>query len=448
MNAVSTQREVDLPRAILVETMPDELYEIHLSRSTHDVLLALVEHAQHELAIAAMYWTLLPGTAGHDEDGLTPARLATLGAGRGERLLAALAAAAARGVQIRVVQSAGFAGRGATEAEQLAARFPEVMQVRAAAMGAWYGAGTMHQKFIIADRSHFYLGSANMDWRALSQVKELGVVVWDDPNSAAELQQHFEVWWQFAGLAPHPTVLPAAGYGVSRNVPAWSLLHENQSVSPIILPAAATWEEPLAVNWNGKRGTAFFAASPPALCGGGRMTEQDALLRMIAEAGERLDVSVMNFLPVGSLPLETGEVANWGWPALYDALLHAATRGTKVRLLASRWAHTGGIMERLLAALQAAAEAEAPGGLSVRMFTMPGWDQTEGPGRAYPGYSRVNHPKFAVTESRLHLTTSNMTWRDFYVNAGVTLNSDHPDLVRGAQAIFDRDWDSPNACEL
>jgi hypothetical protein len=53
-----------------------------------------------------------------------------------------------------------------------------------------------------------------------------------------------------------------------------------------------------------------------------------------------------------------------------------------------------------------------------------------------------------VTESRLHLTTSNMTWRDFYVNAGVTLNSDHPDLVRGAQAIFDRDWDSPNACEL
>jgi phospholipase D3/4 len=34
-----------------------------------------------------------------------------------------------------------------------------------------FGSGTMHSKFLIADRTHFYLGSANLDWRSLNQVR-------------------------------------------------------------------------------------------------------------------------------------------------------------------------------------------------------------------------------------------------------------------------------------
>lgn len=33
-----------------------------------------------------------------------------------------------------------------------------------------FGTGTMHSKFLIADQTHFYLGSANLDWRSLNQV--------------------------------------------------------------------------------------------------------------------------------------------------------------------------------------------------------------------------------------------------------------------------------------
>ena len=37
-----------------------------------------------------------------------------------------------------------------------------------------YHTGIMHSKFILADGRHIYLGSANLDWRSLSQVREPG----------------------------------------------------------------------------------------------------------------------------------------------------------------------------------------------------------------------------------------------------------------------------------
>jgi len=34
----------------------------------------------------------------------------------------------------------------------------------------WFGAGVLHTKMWIVDTSHLYIGSANMDWRSLTQV--------------------------------------------------------------------------------------------------------------------------------------------------------------------------------------------------------------------------------------------------------------------------------------
>lgn len=34
------------------------------------------------------------------------------------------------------------------------------------------GAGIMHTKMWVVDQKHFYVGSANMDWRSLTQVNE------------------------------------------------------------------------------------------------------------------------------------------------------------------------------------------------------------------------------------------------------------------------------------
>lgn len=61
-----------------------------------------------------------------------------------------------------------------------------------------FGSGTMHSKFIVVDNKHFYLGSANLDWRSLNQKMEMGVLVRDCPCLAQDLRNVFEVYWRAA----------------------------------------------------------------------------------------------------------------------------------------------------------------------------------------------------------------------------------------------------------
>ena len=143
------------------------------------------------------------------------------------------------------------------------------------------------------------------------------------------------------------------------------------------------------------------------------------------------------------------------WPSLFDALLSVAlTSHVNVRLLVSKWAHTSGLIEPLLIALQKAADAGradsdiSSGELEIRRFIVPGWDSTTGEHRKYPGHSRVNHTKYIVTDRRINVGTSNMTWDYFASTAGSSLNSNHPSLIRTLQAVFDRDWASSYASRV
>ena len=48
-------------------------------------------------------------------------------------------------------------------------------------------------------RMHFYVGSANFDWRSLTQVKELGVLAMNCPTLAEDMSKIFEVYWTLGG---------------------------------------------------------------------------------------------------------------------------------------------------------------------------------------------------------------------------------------------------------
>src|SRR5215468_9107396 len=121
-----------------------------------------------------MYWALLADPGSDDEKGFTPEQLEAMGAGAGRALYEALRAAAQRGVHIRILQSPGFSGpRQGSDALQ--ADFPDRISIHSVEMGKWYGGGgIMHQKVWIFDQRHLYLGSANMDWKSITQVKEMG----------------------------------------------------------------------------------------------------------------------------------------------------------------------------------------------------------------------------------------------------------------------------------
>ena len=55
------------------------------------------------------------------------------------------------------------------------------------------GSGVLHTKLWIVDRKHFYVGSANFDWRSLTQVKELGVLVRDCECLAQDMAKIWQV---------------------------------------------------------------------------------------------------------------------------------------------------------------------------------------------------------------------------------------------------------------
>jgi phospholipase D3/4 len=84
----------------------------------------------------------------------------------------------------------------------------------------------------------------------------------------------------------------------------------------------------------------------------------------------------------------------------------------------------------------------------IKQFIIPGWDSTSGSVRRYPGHTRVNHTKYVVTDRRINIGTSNMTWDYFASTAGSSFNADHPTLVRTLQSVFDRDWASSYAWRL
>ena len=49
-------------------------------------------------------------------------------------------------------------------------------EVRSLDFPRWYGSGVLHTKMLLVDGKHFYVGSANFDWRSLTQVSSKLVV--------------------------------------------------------------------------------------------------------------------------------------------------------------------------------------------------------------------------------------------------------------------------------
>jgi phospholipase D3/4 len=460
--------------ARLVESIPKGLEDLRGTPGvayTEDVLVQLTSRAKSTIDLTAMYWALLVDPGSDDEKGFTPEQLEAMGAGAGRALYEALRAAAQRGVHIRILQSPGFSGPR-QESDTLQAEFPDRISIHSVEMGKWYGGGgIMHQKVWIFDQRHLYLGSANMDWKSITQVKEMGVVVEDCPDLAADAGRYFETWWAFAALSPTSVQVFDPVARINRRVPAWSLLAppEQRTQSPLVggkSETACNWKAPLFLDFGGERGTVFLTGCPHEVLDSGRTWDQEGLVRTIDDARKSICISVMDFAPIalfgrlsagvmlgseGAIPYNTPV---W-WSSLFDALLSAVlTRKVYVRLLVSKWAHTSGLIAPFLVALQKAADAGradhfmTAGQLEIKQFIIPGWDSTSGSMRRYPGHTRVNHTKYIVTDRRINIGTSNMTWDYFASTAGSSLNANHPTLVCTLQTVFDRDWASSYAWRL
>jgi len=461
------------PCAYLVESIPQGLDDLRGTPNvqyTENVLARLTRAAQFSIDLTAMYWALLPDPTSDDEKDFTDTQFTEMGASTGRDLYQALREAASRGVRIRILQSPGFSGQK-QESETLQQEFPDLITIHPIEMDKWYGGGIMHQKIWIFDSRHLYLGSANMDWKSLMQVKELGVVVEDCPALAEDACKYFEAWCTFSALSPSNAQVYDPLVRIYRKVPPWSaLVSMNQrKESPLAgekYAATYNYNNPLRIEFNGESGSVFLTGCPSEISGDGRSWDIDGLVETINDARKSVCVSVMDFAPSSlygregdAMPTENGYVIPndtpvW-WPSLFNSILSAVlTRKVYVRLLVSKWAHTSELIEPFLHVLQRAADAGrvspymTAGQLEIKQFIIPGWDNTSGSYRKYPGHTRVNHTKYIVTDRRINIGTSNMTWDYFASTAGSSFNANHPSLVHTLQEIFDRDWTSSYAFRL
>ena len=75
-----------------------------------------------------------------------------------------------RKISIKIAQNAPTQNNPNVDTEVLVKR--KAAQVRSLNFAKLMGGGVLHTKFWIIDRKHVYVGSANMDWRSLTQVSK------------------------------------------------------------------------------------------------------------------------------------------------------------------------------------------------------------------------------------------------------------------------------------
>jgi phosphatidylserine/phosphatidylglycerophosphate/cardiolipin synthase-like enzyme len=313
-----------------------------------------------------------------------------------EPVLAAVKAAAGRGVKVRfIVEKAMMtetskALPGLAAVPNIEARVIEFRKI---------GGGVQHAKFFIVDGREAYVGSQNFDWRSLSQIHELGARIKSE-RAAKDLGAIFEVDWALAGGAEAKKALSAGS---------------EKPLNSAHAEAAAVRGE--AVNYS-------LAFSPPGFIPRGFDSEVDVILKLIAGAKKTIHAQVMTYSLAGH-----GKRSRW--EKLDKALRDAGKRGVKVELILADWA-MGGKADKDIKALSSSKN------VSVKISVLP-----QHSGGMIP-FARVDHSKYLVFDGKkAMLSTSNWSPDYFLETRGAALVIDGAAGVAPLEDIFSRSWNGP-----
>lgn len=397
----------------LVESIPEHMsfkanvtFGIPLEKAWKD----LISMATDQMDVASFYWTLTGEDINVNSSSDAP----------GRDILEQLETLPSRNVSVRVVTSVPSFKTNSTDLEILKQKG---VQVRAVNFGR-LTKGVLHSKFWIVDRKHVFIGSANMDWRALTQVKELGVVIYNCSSLAEDLHKIFQSYWvmgQPNSSLPQPW---PSKYDTDINI-----------------------HHPLLVKDGNVSSRLYLAASPPSFCPKSRTQDLEAILSIISEAQHYVDIAVMEYFPTTLF-----ERPRRYWPFIDDAIRTAAfEKEVKIRMLISCGRDSDPAMLPFLQSLASMDSSKQHINIQIKLYIVPVGNQSDIP------YSRVNHNKFMVTDKEAYIGTSNWSGDYFLTTAGVGLvisqHAPHPvwkteALQSQLRAVFDRDWHSEFAVNL
>ncbi|XVE71265.1 hypothetical protein DITRI_Ditri10aG0137100 [Diplodiscus trichospermus] len=471
-----------LPRckAWLVQSIPTDMPE--LSRvpgvlSTGDVFKWLAYNSTDNLDIIAQYWQL----KAHPEDsrsgdyGYSKDDMHRFGAQQGFSVYTALENAADRDVDIRLLQHSGVYPDYTEEPSSLASSRPNVKSVTLL-LDKWWGSGIVHAKVWISDNRDVYIGSANNDWKSLTQVKEVGIYFVGCPKVARKVGVYFQNLWRLAHLnaSAYTTTILDQQWQIQRKVPCWShFIEPNMRCTPqlprfVEIPHVAgypTLSDPkmlkLIIDVPGygyissMPQSSYLSFAPPELSFGRFQPDEQGWLDTIKSVGVggTVRISTMDWLGQSQYTKQTVY-----WSSLSTAVSEVVfSKHAKVKILVAYWAHfvnnTDVYLKSLLYSNDLCSSSKynkCSGKVEIKYYMVPGYNLT-GPaiqngkrtGNIYPAYTRVNHGKYAVSDVRAHIGTSNLVWDYFYATAGVSFGTYNPAIVSQLQEIFDADWNSP-----
>ncbi|XP_049848529.1 5'-3' exonuclease PLD3-like [Schistocerca gregaria] len=383
----------------IVESSPSVLHQ-SISESTYDAWKRLIGEAEKTIEIACFYMTLTDG------ESLPPELQADKGIDIFNELIRANKE---RNVTIRVVQqkpSLYMLNKDLEYLQKTGVASVRVLDMKKVMKGI---GGILHTKFILVDGKHGYVGSANMDWRALTQIKELGILIENCTVFANDLSKIFELYWLAAENQTLPAVLPDS-------------LKTNFNINnPMVLESEDREQIRL-----------YISSSPLPFATQGRVFDLVAVIDTINDAKEFVYFSVMDYGPQSFYTEPT-----FYWPAIDTALRDAAFRNVSVHLLFSVYLHYK------WETVQHWASLNALDNVRVRSIRLPQIEELSVP------YTRVTHSKYLVTDKGGFVTTSNCA-ADYYLDTGgisvVFVGSSM--VTEGLRDRFLRDWSSDWASDI
>ncbi|XP_073974399.1 5'-3' exonuclease PLD3-like isoform X3 [Rhodnius prolixus] len=386
----------------LVETIPFGMTYKNGSTpypSTYSIWTEMIASANHSLELASFYWNLRDVDAD-----------AFPGTEKGEAVFQALLTAGIeRKIKVKIAQSLPTKGFPDHDTEML--RRKGAAEVRNVNMPRLVGGGILHTKLWIADRKSAYIGSANTDWRSLSQVKELGLFISNCTCLLQDIAKIFDVYWDVADP-------------VGKIPDKW----------PDSVKTDFNHHTPLNLLLNNTKARVYVSSSPPQLCPDGRTSDIDSILSVIHNADKFVYISVMDYIPI----LEFTAKSEF-WPVIDNALKSAAIdRKVELRLLISFWNYTNPAQKYFLKSLSDLSGLFKGVSLSVKFFVVPSTAA-----QRKISHARVNHNKYMVTDNTAYIGTSNWVGDYFTKTGGVgIITAGNTTLRAQLENIFLRDWNS------
>ena len=346
-------------------------------RLTQDVWLELISSAQKSIDLEEFYI---------DEE-----------AGQSlEPIVNAVLAAAARGVQVRLIVDLKFYKTYPDVPNQ----FSNIQNIQVKTIDFSSLGGIQHSKFIVVDQSHSFVGSANFDWLALTHIHEVGLNI-NDEQTGSGLETIYDQDWSV---------------GSPIGTPQFSInFHALQA------PQNGTQSGTVDTEVSGMQ----LVASPISDLPKGIPQSLNAIVQLLGTAKNSIKIQVYQY---STKSVSTTDKTT-RWTALDTAIRAAAARGVQVQMIVDA-----------VALKTASLELKALAGqknILVRSVVIPQW--SGGP----IAYARLIHSKyFTVDGVSAWVGTEN--WSESYFtgcrNVGVILHSQNTATQLGQ--IFDRVWNS------